>query len=108
MRTFSLVIALLLLGSSEGFAFECSGVRLPSSLVIRSDAELMKLADERQEAFSQAMARLIVSSRRSFWRTKTGGFGPTRPPAARRLALPHRSRCRTRSGNASSARLKHE
>ena len=58
VRTFSLVIALLLLGSSEGFAFECSGVRLPSSLVICSDAELMKLADERQEASSQAMATL--------------------------------------------------
>lgn len=58
MRTFPLVVALLFLGGSGTLAFDCAGVKLPSSLVICSDPELMRLADERQEAFSEAMTRL--------------------------------------------------
>jgi hypothetical protein len=42
------------LASGTAAAFECTGVTLPSTLVICSDAELMRLADERQEAFHEA------------------------------------------------------
>lgn len=58
MRTFTFVAVLLLLGNGTAFAFDCAEVKLPSSLVICSEPELMRLADERQEAFNQAMARL--------------------------------------------------
>jgi hypothetical protein len=61
VRTFTLVLALLL-GSGGAYAFDCAGVKLPSSLVICSDPELMRLADECQEAFSQAVARLDCSA----------------------------------------------
>ena len=39
-------------------AFECAGVKLPSSLVVCSDPELMRLADERQEAINEARGRI--------------------------------------------------
>jgi uncharacterized protein len=39
-------------------AFECSGVKLPSNLVICSDPELVRLADERQQVFSELWAHL--------------------------------------------------
>lgn len=47
-----------LLGSGTAAAFECTGVTLPSSLVICSDAELMRLADERQEVINEARGRI--------------------------------------------------
>jgi predicted aspartyl protease len=46
------------LGAAVAAAFDCAGVTLPSSSVICSDPELMQLADERQEAFNEARARV--------------------------------------------------
>jgi len=48
----------IMLGSGTAAAFECTGVTLPSSLIICSDSELMWLADERQEAINEARGRI--------------------------------------------------
>jgi hypothetical protein len=45
----------ILLDSQTAAAFESTGVTLPSSLVICSDPELVRLADERQEAINEAL-----------------------------------------------------
>src|SRR5437016_2026067 len=39
-------------------AFDCAGVTLPSSIVICSDPALMRIADDRQQVFNEARARL--------------------------------------------------
>src|SRR6202035_473452 len=53
----ALIIWLTLSGGSAA-AFECAGVKLPSTLVICSDPELMRLADERQEASNEGRGRI--------------------------------------------------
>jgi uncharacterized protein len=53
MRLFAFILGFIALSGSAA-AFECAGVKLPSSIVICSDPELMKLADERQQAFNEA------------------------------------------------------
>jgi uncharacterized protein len=40
------LIIWLTLGGGSAAAFECGGVKLPSTLVICSDPELMRLADD--------------------------------------------------------------
>jgi uncharacterized protein len=57
MRLPSLTLGILLLARSA-WAFDCSNVTLPSSAVICSDLELMRVADERQAAINEARARL--------------------------------------------------
>lgn len=52
------LIMWIILGSGSATAFECVGMKLPSSLVICSDPELMGLADERQEAINEARGRI--------------------------------------------------
>jgi uncharacterized protein/predicted aspartyl protease len=47
-----------LLGSGTAAAFECTGVTLPRLVVICSDPELIRLADERQKVFDEARARI--------------------------------------------------
>jgi uncharacterized protein len=42
------------LAAHTAAAFECAGVKLPSNIVICSDPELIRLADERQQAFNEA------------------------------------------------------
>ena len=49
--------ALLLVGSNA-FGFECTGVKLASNVVICSDPELIRVADERQTAANEARDRL--------------------------------------------------
>jgi uncharacterized protein/peptidoglycan hydrolase-like protein with peptidoglycan-binding domain len=66
------VLALLLLGSAGASAFDCASVRLPSSLVICSDPELMRLADERQEAFNEALARLDPQQQKELLQDQNG------------------------------------
>jgi uncharacterized protein len=48
------LVILITLGTGAASAFECAGVRLPSSMVICSDPELITLADERQDAINEA------------------------------------------------------
>ena len=57
-RIFQIAALSLLIATSSAHAFECAQVTLPSSIVICSDAELSLLADERQQAFNEARARL--------------------------------------------------
>jgi hypothetical protein len=71
VRIFTLLLALVL-GSGGAFAFDCAGVKLPSSLVICSDPELMGLADERQAAFDQAVARLDAQQQKELLADQTG------------------------------------
>ena len=51
-------LLLLLITVQPARAFDCTGVTLPSSIVICSDPELMRIADERQQAVNEARARL--------------------------------------------------
>jgi hypothetical protein len=61
MRHAALVLTLVLnsiFGTEAAEAFDCNGVTLPSSIVICSDPELMRLADERQEAINETRGRI--------------------------------------------------
>jgi hypothetical protein len=57
MGIFALILWVTL-GGGAAAAFECTGVKLPSTIVICSDPELMRLADERQEAINEARGRI--------------------------------------------------
>lgn len=57
----------ILLSSGTATAFECAGVTLPSSFVICSDPELMRLADERQEAINEARGRIGEEAWPELW-----------------------------------------
>jgi hypothetical protein len=70
-------------------AFECAGVRLPSSVIICSDPELMRLADERQEAINEARGRIGEDAWPALWEDQKTwvksyatacGVPPDRPP----------------------------
>lgn len=64
------IIALIFwatLGAGTAAAFECAGVRLPSTIVICSDPELMRLADERQDAINEARARIGEDAWPALW-----------------------------------------
>jgi uncharacterized protein/predicted aspartyl protease len=52
-RTFIAAAAAIGLSAVPAKAFECSGVKLPSNVVICSDPELIGLADERQQVFNE-------------------------------------------------------
>jgi uncharacterized protein/predicted aspartyl protease len=61
MRLAALILTLALgstLANGTAKAFDCAGISLPSSIVICSDAELMRLADERQDAINEARERI--------------------------------------------------
>jgi predicted aspartyl protease/uncharacterized protein YecT (DUF1311 family) len=79
----------MLCGGSSAEAFECSGVTLPSSIVICSDPELMRLADERQQIYDAARARLTPEQRKQLLEDQRAwvhsyaaacGVPPNRPP----------------------------
>jgi clan AA aspartic protease (TIGR02281 family) len=86
------IIALLLslvLASGTAVAFDCAGVTFPPTVVLCSDPELLRLADERQTAFYQARARVGEASwpalwddqKRWVWSYATAcGVPPDRPP----------------------------
>jgi S1-C subfamily serine protease/uncharacterized protein len=84
----ALIIWVMLSGGSAA-AFECVGVRLPSTIVICSDAELMRLADERQEAINEARGRIGEEAWPLLWEDQKDwvrsyatacGVLPDRPP----------------------------
>src|SRR6516225_12389265 len=79
----------LILGSGTAAAFECAGLTMPSSIVICSDPELMRLADERQAAIYEARARIGEDRWPELWENQkawvrsyatTCGVPPDRPP----------------------------
>src|SRR5947209_11904471 len=57
MRLIAIVLGFFL-GVQSAAAFNCAGVKLPSNIVICSDPELMRIADERQQAVNEARTRL--------------------------------------------------
>jgi len=64
------VVALVIwamLSSGTVRAFDCAGVKLPSSVVICSDPEPMQLADERQAAICEARSRIGEDARPTLW-----------------------------------------
>src|SRR5208282_1015284 len=66
MRLVFLLVAVLL-GCGDARAFDCTNISLPSSFVICSDPELMRLADERQEALNEARARIGEEAWPALW-----------------------------------------
>jgi uncharacterized protein len=58
MRIIATLLLMVTLGAGTAAGFECAGVALPSSIVVCSDPELMRLADERQEAINEARGRI--------------------------------------------------
>jgi len=56
-----------MLANGAAKAFDCSSATLPSSIVICSDPELIRLADERQEAISEARARIGEEAWPALW-----------------------------------------
>ena len=89
MRLTSLVSGALLLAAGNALAFECAGVKLPSNVVICSDAELTSLADERQAAINEMRARIGEDNWPAFWENQKAwvrsyatacGVTPNEPP----------------------------
>jgi uncharacterized protein len=83
------LIIWIMLGSGAASAFECASVKLPSSIVICSDPELTRLADERQEAINEARGRLGEGGWPALWEDQKAwvrsyatacGVPPDRPP----------------------------
>ena len=69
---FVLTFALgLTLAGEVARAFDCTGVTLPSSIVICNDPDLMRVADERQEAVNDARARLTDEQFRALMADQT-------------------------------------
>jgi hypothetical protein len=66
MRLIAVLLWALLYGGTAA-AFECAGVTLPSTLVICSDPELMRLADERQEAINETRGRIGEEAWPALW-----------------------------------------
>jgi hypothetical protein len=88
MQIVALILGFLLLAQGA-WAFDCAGVRLASSIVICSDPELMRLADERQQAVFDAQARLNGQQFKALMADQTAwvrayaaacGVPPDRPP----------------------------
>jgi S1-C subfamily serine protease/uncharacterized protein len=86
------IVALIIwvtLSGGTAAAFECTGVKLPSSVVICSDPELMRLADERQEAINEARGRIGEEAWLPLWEDQKDwvhsyatacGIPPDKPP----------------------------
>jgi uncharacterized protein/predicted aspartyl protease len=89
MRIIALVLGIWLLGAGSAAAFDCANATLPSSIVICTDPELQRLADERQAAFNQALwgldprlGRQLLADQRAWVRSYATvcGVPPDRPP----------------------------
>jgi S1-C subfamily serine protease/uncharacterized protein YecT (DUF1311 family) len=52
------ILGVFVVSFQTAWAFECTGVTLASNVVICSDPELMRIADERQQAFNEARSRV--------------------------------------------------
>lgn len=87
-----LIIAFLLslvIASGTAAAFDCVGVTFPPTVVLCSDPELMRLADERQAAIYEARARVGEQGWPALWEDQKRwvrsyaaacGVPPDRPP----------------------------
>lgn len=89
MWIIALIFISVALGGGTAAAFECAGVKLPSTIVICGDPELMRLADERQEAINEARGRIGEEAWPRLWDDQKDwvrsyatacGVPPDRPP----------------------------
>jgi hypothetical protein len=89
LSTLPLLIIAMFAASQGAMAFKCSGITLASSVVICSDADLMRLADERQEIYSETRSRLSPDLQNALWEDQkawvrryatTCGIPPDSPP----------------------------
>ncbi len=67
LLTLSVFVLATLTGSETAMAFNCSGITLPSSIVICSDPDLTRLADERQQIYNEARSRLTPDQQNALW-----------------------------------------
>jgi uncharacterized protein len=76
-------------GAGSAAAFECAGLSLPSNIVICSDPELMRLADERQATINEARGRIGETAWAALWENQKAwvrsyaaacGVPPDQPP----------------------------
>ena len=74
MRLVALALGFALLTPSA-WAFDCTGVKLPSNIVICSDPELMRLADERQQIYNEARSRLTPEQQKAIARGFAASLG---------------------------------
>jgi S1-C subfamily serine protease/uncharacterized protein YecT (DUF1311 family) len=86
----------MMLASGTAAAFDCDGVTFPSTVVICSDPELMRLADERREAINDARGRIGEAAWPVLWEDQKRwvrayaaacGVPPDRPPPSSVPAL---------------------
>jgi uncharacterized protein/predicted aspartyl protease len=108
----ALLILTFALGSTFGCeasrAFDCSALTKPSSIVICSDPNLMRIADERQQAVNEARARLtdeqfrVLMADQARWvRTYAAGCGVPPEGGPPRLPVsPAVKECFSRAGEA--------
>jgi uncharacterized protein YecT (DUF1311 family) len=54
-------------GSEIAMAFDCLNVTLPSTVVICSDPDLVRLADERQQVYNETRSRLAPEQQKALW-----------------------------------------
>ena len=67
LLTLSVFVLATLIGPEAAMAFNCSGITLPSSMVICSDPDLTRLADERQQIYNEARSRLTPDQQNALW-----------------------------------------
>jgi S1-C subfamily serine protease/uncharacterized protein len=89
MRVIAAFLLSMVLASGTAAAFDCVGVTFPSTVVLCSDPELMRLADERQAAIDEARGRIGEQSWSALWEDQKRwvrsyatacGVPPERPP----------------------------
>jgi predicted aspartyl protease len=67
MRLLTLSVFVLATLTDAAMAFNCSGITLPSSIVICSDPDLTRLADQRQQIYNEARSRLTPDQQNALW-----------------------------------------
>lgn len=92
MRQLTLPLFLIatLAGCGTAMAFNCEGITLPSNVVICSDPDLTRLADERQQIYNETRSRLTPEQQAALWEDQKAwvrsyatacGIPPDQPPA---------------------------
>lgn len=113
MRLIPAIAGVALIAHSA-WAFDCSNATLPSSMVICSDAELIRIADERQAAVNEARVRLSPEQFRKLldeqkgwiaWYSTSCGVPPEGGPPKLPVA-PEIRACFKRAGEARTAYIR--
>lgn len=89
LLTIAVLVLATLNGGEAAMAFNCWGITLPSSIVICSDPDLARLADERQEIYNEIRSQLAPEQQNALWEdqkawvrnyAKACGVPPDTPP----------------------------